>query len=152
MKILFVCTANICRSFTAERILKGKLKEKECDVEEVSSAGLSDVMEGMPGDPRAVEMLVEKGFDGHGHESRLLTGDMVAEADKIIVMENIHREEIVDKYPDAEDITHLLKAFSADYNGSNSDIKDPYGLLNYHYRLCFAEIYLAVEGLVKKCI
>ena len=136
----------------AERILKAKLKENGCNFEDVSSAGLSDVMEGMPGDPRAVEMLVEKGFDGHGHESKLLTEDMVAEADKIIVMENIHREEIVDKYPDAEYIIHLLKAFSAGYNGSDNDIKDPYGLSSYYYRLCFAEIYMAVEGLIKKCI
>lgn len=150
MKILFVCTANICRSFMAERILKGKLEGNRCNIEKVSSAGISGVMEGMPGDPKAVKMLVDKGFDSYNHESRLLTEDMVDEADKIIVMEKIHREEIVSKYPDVEEKVYLLKSFSG--IGPDEQIKDPYGLSSYHYRLCFAEIYMAVEGLVKKCI
>jgi protein-tyrosine phosphatase len=107
-------------------------------------------MEGMPGDPRAVRMLIEKGFDGHNHESRLLTADMVNEADKIIVMENVHREEIAARYPEMEGKIYLLKSFLG--NGSDGEIKDPHGRSNYHYRLCFAEIYMAIEGLIKKCI
>jgi len=134
----------------AERILKGKLNGKKSRVADVSSAGISDMVEGMAGDPRAAQILAEKGFDGQGHKSRLLTADMVAKADKIIVMENIHREDIIGNYPDAEGKIYLLKTFWD--NVSDEGIKDPYGLSSYHYRLCFAEIYMAVEGLVRKCI
>lgn len=133
----------------AERILRGKLRGNGCNVAEVSSAALYD-MEGMPGDPKVVDILIKNGFDGYGHKSRLLTEYMVAEADKIIVMESVQKEMIIDKYPDAEDKIYLLKSFSASYNGSDEDIKDPYGLSSYHYRLCFAEIYMAVEGLAKR--
>ena len=151
MKILFVCTGNICRSFMAERILKKKLAENNCTNIEVSSAGVYNI-EGVSGDPRAVKILTEKGFDGYGHKSKLLTDEMVADADKIIVMENAHKKMIIDKYPEAEGKIFLLKSFSEDDQESYKDIKDPYGLSDYFYRLCFAEIYMTLEGLVKKCI
>lgn len=134
----------------AERIFRKKSEENGCGDIEVSSASLFD-MEGSSADPRAIEILTRKGFDGHGHRSRLFTEDMVAGADKIIVMESIQKEMIIDKYPDAEDKIYLLKSFSGDVDRSNNNIKDPYGLSSYHYRLCFAEIYLAIEGMLK-CI
>ena len=154
MKILFVCTANICRSFMAERIFRKKSEENGRSDIEVSSASLVD-MEGTPADPKTVNILKEKGFDGNGHKSRLLTEDMVAETDMILVMERRHREMIIENYPDAEEKVVLLKPFSGGcaQPGSNDmdDIRDPYKLSTYHYRLCFAEIYLAIEG-VLKCI
>jgi len=151
MKIIFVCMANICRGFMAERIFRKKSEENGCSNIDVSSAFLID-MEGSPADPRVIDILEEKGFNGLGHRSRLLTEDMVAGADKIIVMESIQKDMIIDKYPDAEGKIYLLKSFSGDVNRPNDDIKDPYGLSSYRYRLCFAEIYMAVERLCKKCI
>lgn len=154
MKIIFVCTANICRGFMAERIFRKKLEENGRSDIEVSSASLVD-MEGAPADPKTVDILKEKGFDGNGHKSRPLTEDMVAETDMILVMEQRHREMLIENHPDVEEKTFFLKPFSRScaQPGSNDmdDIRDPYKLSSYHYRLCFAEIYLAVEGLLK-CI
>ena len=82
MNILFVCTANIVRSFMAERILIEKLKKDKKNGIEVSSAAIID-MHGMPADPTVVEILDEHGFDGSGHNSKLLTEDMVSQADMI---------------------------------------------------------------------
>ena len=150
MRILFVCTANIVRSFMAERILIEKLKEdKKTDID-VSSAAVID-MHGIPADLTAVEILDEHGLDGAGHHSRLLTEDMVSQADMIIVMEGIHKKIIVGQYPEAEGQIHLLKSFSPDYNEEYADIKDPYKLSIFQYRLCFSEIYMAIDGLMK-CI
>ena len=56
----------------AERIFRKKLEEKGRSDIEVSSASLID-MEGSRADPRAIEILTRKGFDCHGHRSRLLT-------------------------------------------------------------------------------
>ncbi len=154
MKILFVCTANICRSFMAERVFRKRGEENGRGDIEVSSASLFD-MEGAPGDPGAVDILEEKGFNGYGHKSRMLTLDMVAETDMILVMEHQQRKTIIENYPEAKEKTFLLKSFSSGCTQLNSgdvdDIRDPYKLSSYYYRLCFAEIYLAIEG-VLKCI
>jgi protein-tyrosine-phosphatase len=154
VKILFVCSANICRSFMAERIFRGKSEKSGRSDISVSSASLLD-MKGAPADPKAVDLLVEKGFDGHGHKSRLLTKEMSAETDIILVMEQQHREMIIEKHPDAAEKIFLLKPFTTgcarpDSNNMN-DINDPYKQSGYHYRLCFAEIYMGIEGLLK-CI
>lgn len=135
----------------AERMFRRRLKEHNRNDIEVSSAALYD-MGRVSADPRAVDLLNKKGFDGYGHRSRLLTGDMIAEADKVIAMERAHQEVIIDKYPVAECKVYLLKSFSENYNGLDEDIKDPSGRSDYHYRLCFAEIYMAIDGLTKRCI
>jgi len=138
----------------AERIFR-KMSEKSgrSDIS-VLSASLLD-MNGAPADPKAVDLLVEKGFDGSGHKSRLLTEEIAAETDMILVMEQQHRDMIIEKYPDAAGKIFLLKPFSTGCTQPDSDnindISDPHKRSSYHYRLCFAEIYMAIEGLIK-CI
>ena len=142
--------ANIVRSFMAERILKGKLERINRKDVAVSSAGLID-MDGMPADPVAAGILNDHGFEGSNHHAQLLTEEMASRADMIIVMEDIHRKMTIDQYPQEEKKILLLKSFSRDYNEAYGDIKDPYKLSMYHYRLCFSEIYLSIDGLLK-CI
>jgi len=150
MKILFVCTANIVRSFMAERILKGRLaKLKKSDVV-VCSAGMID-MQGAAGDPAAVKMLAEHGYDGSLHVSRPVSEGMIAEADWIVVMENAQRQQLIGDYPQYGEKIRLLKPFARDYDGVNQDIRDPYRQSVYNYRLCFSEIYMAIDGILK-CI
>lgn len=150
MKILFVCTANIVRSFMAERILLGRLEKDKKTHIQVSSAGIID-MEGAPPDSISRDILHEHKFNGDGHISTPLTDEMVTDANMIIVMENIHREILYNKYPESKGKIYLLKSFSRDYGEEYGDIKDPYKLSIFHYRLCFAEIYMAIDG-VLKCI
>lgn len=137
----------------AERICKKKLEDSGRSDIGVSSASILD-MEGTPGDPAAARILNEGGFDGDNHWSRLLTDDMVNDADRIIVMERRHKTEILARHG-LDHVDHkifLLKPYTDGcYQPDDleaSDIADPYKLSHYHYRLCFAEIYLAVEGLL----
>jgi protein-tyrosine-phosphatase len=150
MIILFVCQANIVRSYMAEAILKEKLHRQQIKEVTVMSAGLMD-MQGAPADPTAAKLLCDGGFPLSEHYSKLLDRNMVEMADWIMVMENTQRMAILADYPEAKDKVHLLKTFSRDYNGIDMEIRDPYRQSIYLYRLCFSEIYLALDGFIK-CI
>jgi len=150
VRILFVCTANIVRSYMAEGILKGKLDRMQKGDILASSAGLLDMC-GASADPIAVKIMEEEGFPLSGHRSRLLDRSLVEAADWIIPMEAAHRSLILNDYPDVGEKLRLLKTFSRDFDGTNCDIKDPYRRSIFLYRLCFSEIYLATDGLLQ-CI
>ena len=151
MRILFVCNANIVRSFMAERVLKRLLKSHGIREVEVSSAGLLD-MQGAPADTMARQILRENGIEDEGHHSRMVNEVMIEEANLIVTMEKEQLQKIGDQYPQAMGKLRLLKSYLPDPDGETvGDIKDPYRRSIFHYRLCFAEISLAMGELIK-CI
>jgi protein-tyrosine phosphatase len=148
MHVLFVCTANINRSFMAEVIFKERRKKHGKQHITASSAALVD-MKGAPADPIATKILLESGFDGTDHHSTLLADQLVSESDIIGVMEEKQRRIILERFPEAEAKIHLLKSYTKGYQDTDPDISDPYRMSVYYYRLCFSEIYLAVEGMLE---
>ena len=64
--MLFVCIANIVRSYMAESILKEKLRRAQKSEITVHSAGLID-MHGSRADPSAAKILEENGYSLPGH-------------------------------------------------------------------------------------
>ena len=115
---------------------------------DISSAGIYQ-MNGHPADPKAVKILEKHGFDVSEHHSKVINKDMLKRSDLIPVMENVHSQIILEDLPGVAAKVHLLKSFSGDFNGTAEDIKDPYRLSDYYYRLCFAEITTSVNGLIK---
>jgi len=152
MRILFVCNANIVRSFMAERILKSRLERHGVRDVEVGSAGLLD-MNGVPADETARGILRESGIHDEDHHSRLLTEALIAEADLVVTMERGQALKIGDQYPEAVAKVKVLKSFltNCGQGSDGEDVTDPYRRSIFHYRLCFADISLAVEEL-RKCI
>ncbi|HRW17354.1 MAG TPA: low molecular weight phosphatase family protein [Dermatophilaceae bacterium] len=105
LTVLFVCTANICRSaYAAARAADfvppgGAL--------EIRSAGIP----GLVGEPMSEEMaqvLAERGRDGSAHRSRSVTAQVVAEADLVLTMEARHRLAIIDELPTAAPIVFTI--------------------------------------------
>jgi protein-tyrosine phosphatase len=152
VKVLFVCNANIVRSFMAERLLRSRLKRAGLEGVDVSSAGGLD-MRGAPADERARQVLRENGIEDEGHRSRVVDEAIIGEADLILAMEQRQLQIIGERYPFAAGKARMLKSClpkRGDDVGS-LDIRDPYGRSLFDYRLCFAEISLAMEELMK-CI
>ncbi|MGI6096727.1 MAG: low molecular weight protein arginine phosphatase [Dethiobacteria bacterium] len=122
-RILFVCTGNTCRSALAHGLLQQKARDNAGPQIEVKSAGLA-ALEGLPAADFALEVLQEKGIDFFTHRSRLLTSELVEEADLILVMTRAHKEELLKRFPEARQKTHLLSTYAA---GEEDEIPDPIG-------------------------
>ncbi|WP_201496283.1 low molecular weight protein-tyrosine-phosphatase [Rubrivivax sp. A210] len=59
-----VCMGNICRSPTAEAVLRGKLQRAGLDKRvRVDSAGMTDYHAGEPPDPRSTAHAAQRGYD-----------------------------------------------------------------------------------------
>ncbi|MCG7538917.1 low molecular weight protein-tyrosine-phosphatase [Pseudoalteromonas sp. OF7H-1] len=115
--VLMVCAGNICRSPTAEYLLKNKLSGKNVAV---SSAGLT-ALEGKAADALAQELAKEQGIDMSEHQGRQLIGTLVAQNSLILVMEQRHLTDLCSRYPQARGKTFLLGKWIGD-----KEIPDPY--------------------------
>lgn len=111
--VLFVCTANICRSAMAERLARGGLEVRLGEAAgalAVRSAGTRG-WEGAPMDPSARAVLRQRGADPSGFIARTLTEEMVREANLVLCADRGHRAEVVEMVPAATRRTFTLREF-----------------------------------------
>lgn len=116
--ILMVCSGNICRSPTAELILKNR---KSDIVGHIGSAGLI-AKDGLPMDEIAASVLEDKsGFVGSLHRSRKISKFLIDNSDLILVMESKHMSSLFSVSDAARGKTFLLGKWIGD-----REIPDPY--------------------------
>ena len=138
--VLFVCTGNSCRSVMAEGFFKHLVTGQE-DKFQVGSAGVS-ALDGYPASLETVKVMKEEGIDVTGHRSRHLTSAMVRLADKIFVMEQMHKDAILDSWPEAREKVYLLTHYSGDpkQRMMEIDIPDPIRMPDNFYKNVFRVI------------
>lgn len=119
MKVLFVCHANVCRSFMAQQLL-----QKELPRAQVFSRGL--YADSSLRIPEKIRLFLEKNaVDVPAHAPALLTKDDAKEADFIFFMERRHMENAADRWAEYSDKMWLLRDFAF---GEEKDVPDPIGL------------------------
>jgi protein-tyrosine phosphatase len=125
--ILFVCTANICRSPTAEHVLRAMLASKgAAERFEVRSAGTHDYHVGKPAFSLAVERAKLRGYDLAGHVARRVRGDDFEHFDLILGISSEHLAGLRQIAPTrCKHKIELFLDYGEDFHGR--DIPDPFG-------------------------
>ncbi|MCY1392742.1 Low molecular weight protein-tyrosine-phosphatase wzb [compost metagenome] len=116
-RVLIVCIGNICRSPTAENLLRDALAHTSI---EVSSAGLGALVD-KPIESTAQLVLEEHGHTPHEHKARQLNSQLISESDLILVMEQRHVDGVHKIAPEARGKVMLLGKWQ-----DNREISDPY--------------------------
>jgi protein-tyrosine-phosphatase len=147
MNLLFVCSANISRSFLAEHLMKHELKKRQIKSIKVKSAGVY-ASPGYPPDPNMVEYLEDLDIILEAHESRRIEKEDILWADHILAMEDAHVREIIKAWPESIGKVDLFGRFVSGSQPAD-DIIDPYGRTPYHYRLAKAQISMGVKNFIE---
>ena len=146
MKILFVCTANICRSALAEVVLKKMVSEKGLSDIVVESAGVRNY-EGRSRDEVMADLAFEAGYVMGGY-ARYASPQVLESADLIICMQNYHVVELQKRLP--YDRWNRIRRFNEICFGKQTDLIDPTGDTNHVYQYVFERILKGCEALVSK--
>ncbi|HXQ31427.1 MAG TPA: low molecular weight protein-tyrosine-phosphatase [Steroidobacteraceae bacterium] len=94
IRILFVCMGNICRSPTAEAVLRRIAAEEAAELRiEVASAGTHDYHVGDPPDPRAQAAARRRGIDMSRLRARQLAAADFDAFDYLLVMDERNLED-----------------------------------------------------------
>lgn len=130
-KILVVCTANICRSPVAEKILGSLLSDREVLV---SSCGTRAIA-GQLADPTMSQLALQRGWGGMTEfRSRPLMSATAAGQDLVLCMEQQHIEQVLAINPILQG---RVKRFG---HWENLDISDPVGKKENHYLSCITSL------------
>ncbi|HVU27698.1 MAG TPA: serine hydroxymethyltransferase [Verrucomicrobiae bacterium] len=144
--VLFVCTGNVCRSPMAEGLFRKAVAGR--GEFRVLSAGLG-AMDGQPPTAHSVAAMREIGIDISDQRSRMLTADLVREADFIFGMTHSHVDTVGLLYPQAAEKTFLLREFDESLEDFEKDIADPIGSSYEIYAHCRDQIEQGIASLLK---
>ena len=145
--VLFVCHGNIIRSPMAAALLTKHLGVPNGHPVSVSSAGLH-AKQGREADSRAVAAAKEFGVSLDAHRAMPLTGELIREADLILVMDHINEAKLVGAYPDASDRVFLLRSYVEGGRRKVAEVADPYMGTMDDVRECYATLERNIRALV----
>ena len=134
--VLFVCTANQCRSPMSAALLKSlATRHGEAECWQIQSAG-TWAEPGRPATQLAKAVMQQRNLDLSSHRSRSVDAELFAAASVILFMTRHQQEALQAEFPDAQGKVYLLSQL---VDGS-FDIEDPYGGNLDDYELCAADL------------
>lgn len=126
IRLLFVCLGNICRSPSAEAVMKKLVKDAGLDDRiEVDSAGILGYHEGEMADSRMRVHAARRGYQLTSL-SRPVRMDDFFNFDLIIGMDNRNIEDLKQKAPDQESVMKIHQMTDYSRNKLYDYVPDPY--------------------------
>ena len=127
MRLLFVCLGNICRSPTAEAVMRHVLREEGLeDAVEVDSAGTGSWHAGNPPDERSAAAALRRGITLDGAARQVAAGDF-SSFDLLLAADASNRRALLDLAADeaSRAKVRMIREFDPEAGG-DLDVPDPY--------------------------
>ncbi|HZO37289.1 MAG TPA: low molecular weight protein-tyrosine-phosphatase [Solirubrobacteraceae bacterium] len=118
--LLFVCLGNICRSPTAEGVMRRLVADRGLeDSIEVDSAGTAAWHVGKPSDPRSVAAALRRGVVLDGRARQVTEADF-ERFDLLVAMDRANERDLIDTAPSAAARAKVRLLLD------DADVPDPY--------------------------
>ena len=126
VSVLVVCSGNICRSPTAEGVLRHRAAERGlADNVVVRSAGTHDYHVGERPDPRALKHAEKRGYDLSKQRAMLVNERHFHEFDYILAMDRGHLRQLREMAPE-DGKARIAMFLEASRRWKGEDVPDPY--------------------------
>ncbi len=147
MRVLFVCSGNICRSPMAEALARQLLAQRGRADIGVSSAGTA-AADGAGASEGSYLVGLEAGLDLGGHQAQQLTAELVADADIVFGMAAHHVDRAI-ALGGAEK-SFLLGEYAG--RGGDEEVPDPFGGDLDEYRDTYAHLRSLLEDALDRLL
>lgn len=148
-RIVVVCFGNIFRSPMAEALLIRELAHRGVGTHRISSAGLS-ARTGRAAHDNAITTARAMHVSLEAHRARLLTAEIVADSDLIVVMDRMNIAILHERFPEARGRSVLLGAFDPDVSTLGAVIADPYGKPLEEVSVCYRRLERSAAALADR--
>jgi protein-tyrosine phosphatase len=131
MRLLFVCTGNVCRSPLAERLASGWAEQAlgaGAAVVHIRSAGI-EALDGRSMEPRSAAALRQLGGDPTGFTAQTFIPQMAEQADLVLTMTRHQRRKVIGLVPRA-----LRRTFTLPEAAALLDLTDLHGVTDLPLR------------------
>lgn len=147
-EIVFVCTANTCRSPMAAGLFRHALEAQPEPLKslKISSAGVS-VFDRQPANPNSIRAMSKVGVNIENHRSQPLSPSMAESALAFFGMTESHLAMLSLQIEPAPSNAFLMREFIGE--GAGIAIPDPFGMDLSAYEACRDSIVEAIPSLIK---
>jgi protein-tyrosine phosphatase len=152
VRLLFVCLGNICRSPTAEGVMRALVEREGLqDAVELDSAGTGGWHLGSPPDARASAAARARGISLEGVARQVRAEDFL-EFDLLLAMDRSNLEDLRLLAPGApeREKVRLLREFDRASAGASLDVPDPYFGAAGGFEEVLDLVQAACEGLLEE--
>jgi protein-tyrosine-phosphatase len=141
-KVMFICTANLCRSPIAEVLFRQWLQRHSVAGDwQVFSCG-TWAQDGTFVSAQVQHSMLDMGIDMTQHRSRSVTGELLAESDLVLCMTRSHREALHAEFPQFAGRIRML----SEMVGENFDVADVGELVSSGYVRVAKELTSIIEN------
>jgi protein-tyrosine-phosphatase len=146
--VLFVCTANICRSPMAAALFRVKLRDIAGGENWLIDSAGTWANDGQRVSENSVKAMETRGLDIRKHRSKTVSKALLDLFDLILVMEPGHKEALQVEFPQSARRIFLLSELS----GPPVPIADPYGMALERYEKTATEMESYIDAAFPKIL